>query len=65
MLKQIGGIFVVEFRFSVSPFCVTQDGEAVEKEKNRKLVWSIRPHPIHGYLKIIKIIGSVAQFVAQ
>jgi hypothetical protein len=48
-LNQNGGIFVSEFRFSENPFCVTQDGEAVEKEKNRRLVWSRRPNPIHVY----------------
>jgi hypothetical protein len=29
-LKQNGGIFVVEFRFSEKSYGVTQDGEAVE-----------------------------------
>jgi hypothetical protein len=33
VLKQNGRIFVIEFRFSENPICVTQDGEAVEKEK--------------------------------
>lgn len=32
-LNQNGGIFVVEFRFSENPNCVTQDGEAMEKVK--------------------------------
>ncbi|MFM1756183.1 MAG: hypothetical protein RL621_1131 [Bacteroidota bacterium] len=39
-LNQNGGIFVVVFRFSEKTYGVTQDGEAVEKEKNRRLVWS-------------------------
>ncbi len=48
-LKQNGGIFVSEFRFSESFFCVTQDGEAVEKEKNRSLVWPMWPNPLSKY----------------
>jgi hypothetical protein len=61
-LNQNGGLFVVEFRFSENPYRVTQDGEAVGKEKNSRLVWLILPNHIPEYLKIIKIIGSVAQF---
>lgn len=33
------------FVFLIALFCVTQDGEAVEKEKNRRLVWS-RPKKV-------------------
>ncbi len=58
-LNQNGGIFVTDFRFSETPFCVTQDSEAVEREK--RLMWFIGPSGIQSYFKF----SAGAQFIAQ
>jgi hypothetical protein len=47
-----GGIFVFEFRFSEKTYGVTQDGEAVEREANKRLLCSIIQNHIPGYWQI-------------